>query len=208
MKPELQAQLYAKYPEIFKEHSLPMTQTAMNWGCQHGDGWFDILDHLCYALTYTYSTGFMDGEEYITVEAPQVVFTTVKEKYGTLRVYHHLAFDEAFCDQHKDNPELERVINRYSSYYDGIVHMAECMSERTCEETGKPGELHVTGNRYGWYKTLNREHAKTDPFCVSRGYVPVADLPKEPEEVKIKMENGSTITAAETPEDATRGFDV
>lgn len=155
----------------------------MHWGLEIENGWFDILDHLCYALSNTYSTGFFNGEEYVSVEPPQVIADQVKEKMASLRFYYHLVFDEALCERYKDSPELRNIIDRYSSYFDGIVHMAECMSERICEETGKPGELHVTGNRYGWYKTLNREFAKTDPFHVSRGYVPVVDLPKEPDEV-------------------------
>ena len=103
---------------------------------------------------------------------------------NSLRFYYHLEFPDSFREQVKMYPDAKEIANRYSEYIDGIVHMAESMSERTCEETGLPGQLHVTGNRHGWYKTLNREFAKTDPFCVSRNYVPVADLPKEPDEVQ------------------------
>lgn len=159
-----------------------MSQTAMCWGLQCGPGWLDILDHLCYALTWTYSTSYRNGDDYASVGAPQAVFTTVKEKFGTLRVYHHLEFPQAFHEACKTNLDALSVRDRYDAYFDGIIHMAEILSSRTCEDTGKPGELHVSGGtRYGWYRTLNREHAKTDPFCVSRNYVPVADLPQEQE---------------------------
>ena len=175
----------------------------MHGGLECGSGWIDILDHLCYALSNMFSTGFYIDNEFVNVEPPQVVMDQVKEKFGTLRVYNHLEFPDSFREQAKMYPDAKEIADRYSEYVDGIVHMAESMSERTCEETGLPGEMHVTGNRHGWYKTLNREFAKIDPFCVSRGYVPVADLPKEEE---IKMENGSTITTTETP-DAVRGSD-
>lgn len=183
MKIHLQAQLYAKYPKIFRDKDLPMTQTCMCWGLECGGGWYDLLDHLCYAMTWTYQTSVKTGEGYTPVEPPQVVADQVKEKFGTLSFYYHLELDEAFTALFNDNPDAQKTFDRYQAYFDGMVHMAEILSGRTCEETGLPGELHVTGNRYGWYKTLNREFAKTDPFCVSRGYVPVSDLSKEPEEM-------------------------
>lgn len=181
MNPELQSALYAKYPLIFREHGLPMSETAMCWGLQCGNGWHDIIDHLCYAMTWTYSTGFMQGDGHISVEPPQVVFTTVKEKFGTLRIYHRLEFSEAFSALCETNADARKIRDRYESYFDGIIHMAEILSSRTCEDTGKPGEMHVSGgSRRGWYRTLNREYAKTDPKLIARSYVPVADLPKEP----------------------------
>ena len=33
MKQELEEKLYTKYPKLFKERGLPMTQTCMCWGC-------------------------------------------------------------------------------------------------------------------------------------------------------------------------------
>ena len=33
MKQELEEQLYKKYPKLFGERNLPMTQTCMCWGC-------------------------------------------------------------------------------------------------------------------------------------------------------------------------------
>lgn len=160
-----------------------MSQTCMCWGIETGDGYYGILDHLCYALSNIFSTGFYVGDEFVSVEPPQVFADQVKEKFGSLRFYYHIEFPELFREQAKMYPDAKEIADRYSEYVDGVVHMAESMSERICEETGLPGEMHVTGNRCGWYKTLNREFAKTDPFCVSRNFVPVADLPKEPDEV-------------------------
>jgi hypothetical protein len=77
-------------------------------------------------------------------------------------------------------PDLKEIINRYNAYFDGIIHMAETLSERTCEVTGQTGEMHVSGGgKGGWYKTLNVEYAKNDPFCVDRNYVTVRSLKKE-----------------------------
>jgi hypothetical protein len=113
------------------------------------------------------------------IKPPQLIADQVKEKYGTLRFYYHLEYDPILLELEKTGkyPSLKEVITRYNAYFDGIVHMAETLSERTCEVTGKKGEMHVTGGgRGGWYKTLNCEYAKNDPFCVDRNYVPVSIL--------------------------------
>ena len=59
---------------------------------------------------------------------PQLQFTQVKEKYGTLRIYTNYTDD----------------------YISGVIVMAENMSGSTCEVCGVPGRL--TGK--GWYSTL------------------------------------------------------
>jgi len=256
MNAELDKKLCEKYPKIFVNRTKSMQESCMYWGFECGDGWYGIIDALCEALTYTYTTGvhldkktakrlgvepytyknyeprwhwpsdrrprpIIDGKvvelkghrpalkEWFTYppkyawqklkyllrpthtvysfspEAPQVVADQVKEKFGTLRFYYHLEYDPRLRELaygKKVNARAREVAEHYSNYIDGIVHMAEILSARTCEETGKEGEMHVTGNRYGWYRTLNREYAKTDERCVSRNFVPVADLPKEPEE--------------------------
>ena len=50
MNKELQDKLYKKYPKIFGQKDLPMTQTAMCWGISCGDGWYNIIDTLCEQL--------------------------------------------------------------------------------------------------------------------------------------------------------------
>lgn len=83
MKKELQEKLFEKYPKIFVEKDLPMSQTCMCWGIDTGNGWYDILDVLCSSLQWdTDKNG-----------RPQVVATQVKEKFGTLRFYTHGADD-------------------------------------------------------------------------------------------------------------------
>ena len=47
MNQRLQDKLYEKYPKIFGQKDLPMTQTAMCWGIDCGDGWYNIIDTLC-----------------------------------------------------------------------------------------------------------------------------------------------------------------
>ena len=197
MKPELQQKIFDKYPKIFGDRTKPMTETCMCWGLEVGDGWYNLIDTLCEALTYTYTTSIEVDEEdgkrlgvesynfnekssyYFTIEPPQVIATQVKEKYGTLRFYYREEYDEKFMSLYQTGkyPELQRSIDRYSDYINGIVHFAETASGRTCEDTGQPGELHVSGGTAnGWVKTVNKEHAKT--ALADRNYVPFSEIPK------------------------------
>jgi len=174
MKEELEQKLVAKYPTIFKKYGSSRTESCMSYGCECNDGWYDILDTLCTALTSLYETGFFIDGESIILEAPKVVASQIKEKFGTLRFYYILEYPQIYHDlmNKYENTDKEHIIdgwaNSYKDYIDGIIHMAEIMSSRTCEMSGKPGTYHTSGN--GWCKVLNEEYAKTDDFCVSRGY--------------------------------------
>ena len=64
----------------------------------------------------------------VTEYLPQVEFAQVKEKYGTLRVYHNSGDD----------------------YIHGLIVMAELMSGRTCELCGVPGR----STKGSWIQTL------------------------------------------------------
>lgn len=77
MKAELDALLCERYPLIFAERNLPMTNTCMCWGFACGDGWFDLIDALCERLQF-----WTDRNH-----APQVVARQVKEKWGALCFY-------------------------------------------------------------------------------------------------------------------------
>ena len=181
MSPELENKLYEKYPKIFADRNKSMQETCMCWGLEVGDGWYDLIDVLCEALTYTYTTSLQVDEEdgkrlgfkpylahvtgkfnyYFKVQAPQVVADQVKEKYGDLRFYFHLEYDPINQELAKKYSELEAINKRYADYIDGIVHFAETASRRTCEVTGANGEMHVRG---GWYKVLNENVAKTERY--------------------------------------------
>ena len=200
MKPELDKQLCEKYPKIFKNRNASQIESCMYWGIDVSDGWYDIIDALCQAATYTYTTSIMvdeaDGKRlniapysytnettyHFEIKPPQLVADQVKEKFGTLRFYYHTELEEkmSYLKETGKYPELDKILERYYNYFDGIVHFAETLSERTCEVTGLKGEMHVTGGGgNGWYKTLNCEYAKNDPFCVDRNYIPVSSLKKK-----------------------------
>jgi hypothetical protein len=112
MKKELDEQLCQKYPLIFANRHRPMNETAMCWGFDCGDGWFNILDQLCLNIQY-----YIEWKNKKETVVEQVVADQVKEKFGTLRFYY------SGGDEH----------------IAGMVAMAESMSSVTCEDCGKPG---------------------------------------------------------------------
>jgi len=77
MNSKLQSKLFKKYPKIFRQRSLPITETCMSWGFECDDGWYWLLDMLCGLLQWD-----IDHNKHGQIEAVQV-----KEKYGTLRFY-------------------------------------------------------------------------------------------------------------------------
>lgn len=87
MDSKLQQALFDRYPEIFAERGESMTSTAMCWGIDTGDGWYDLIDVLCAMLQDDTRQG----------GAPQVVATQVKEKYGGLRFYVRVADERQYA---------------------------------------------------------------------------------------------------------------
>jgi hypothetical protein len=111
MKKELDNLLGSKYPQIFKDRHSDMRTTAMCWGFECGDGWFNIIDKLCSNIQWHL-------DKNAKKETSQVVASQVKEKFGTLRFYYDGGDDIIF----------------------GMVRMAEAMSAVTCEVCGNPGK--------------------------------------------------------------------
>jgi hypothetical protein len=179
MNIELEKQLIAKYPSIFRdtENEISKSIKSPYFGIECGDGWYDILDTLCTTLSELYTTGiFFDGKTVI-LDAPKVVAQQVKEKFGSLRFYYQLEYPQQYHDlmTQYQNTDQERIIdgwaNGYRDYVAGIVHFAEVLSSRTCEETGQKGTYHRSGS--GWVKVLNPEVAKTHEFYKDRNYEPI-----------------------------------
>ena len=125
MKQELQDKLFEKFPKIFRQKDLSMQETCMYWGCDCGDGWYNIIDTLCHQIQLHIEHNLSKDEdpEVVNVEATQV-----KEKYGGLCFYYIGGND----------------------FISGLVSMAESLSEKTCEECAAPG----TQNEVGWIHTF------------------------------------------------------
>lgn len=128
-KTEFDELMYEKFPKIFVEHTLPMTQTCMCWGLDIGPGWRPLVLSLCDFLQNT------DHNNY-----PQVIATQVKEKFGGLRFYFDIQF-----------PPGDHEGKGYE-YIDGAVDFAESMSLSICEECGTTQGVEQRDN--GWIVTL------------------------------------------------------
>ena len=117
MTPEQDELLCKKYPKIFKDRGGSIRETCMAWGFECGPGWFNIIDALCYTAQNHIDWKIKNIQDLQEAEDLQIVASQVKEKFGGLRFY--------YCGG-------DDVI-------DGIVRMAEAMSEKTCEMCGSSG---------------------------------------------------------------------
>jgi len=154
MNRKLQEKLYNKYPKIFVDKDKSMQESCMCWGIETPDDWYNIIDTLCHALTYTYTTylnidkedaehlgikptRYRDEDNYIySVECPQVIAEQVKEKYGTLRFYYRLEYnaDTRYLLETKKYPFLNTLISNFHNYVDGVIRYAEVVTELKLEE--------------------------------------------------------------------------
>jgi hypothetical protein len=124
MTPELQNKLVNEYPEFFKGIGKSPQESCLAFGFECDDGWYFIIETCCSLIKHHYK-----NKKEIDFE-----FLQVKEKFGTLRLYHQGGDD----------------------FVSGVVDMAEALSSSVCEVTGNPGKLHV---RNTWYKTLCENEA-------------------------------------------------
>ncbi len=95
-----------------------MQVTAMCWGFDCGDGWFQILNSLCGQIQ-----NHLDWVNRDEQKVAQVVADQVKEKFGGLRFYYTGGDD---------------VIS-------GMVRMAESWAANTCEVCGNTGTMRGGG---------------------------------------------------------------
>ena len=70
MDKELERMLVEKYPKLFKQYGKSPKYSCMAWGCEIGNGWYEVFSEMCEKLS-----------EY------DVELAQVKEKFGTLTVY-------------------------------------------------------------------------------------------------------------------------
>lgn len=134
---ELQNKLYEKYPELFSNKDKDIRSSCMAWGCECGNGWYDIISNLCWMIKQ-HEDNKKWRNKYLQEKEPErlkdepeyfpVKFDQVKEKYGGLRIYFSGGDD----------------------YVEGLVSMAEAISYKICEVCGNKGQP----NKGGWITTL------------------------------------------------------
>ena len=181
MKTELDEALVAKYPKIFKFRHAPMTHTAMCWGFDCGDGWYNIIDVLCGNIQH-----HVDQKRRERARVLKFNRALKRALAGDTRpLQMHFTFgnktepDEWAIDysnnaiakaEFKEVPPrmpyitasqvkekfggLRFYTNGYNESVSAMISMAESMSYRTCEVCGNPGR----SNNYGWISTLCDTH--------------------------------------------------
>lgn len=133
MKDELEKKLAEAFPFMQIKETLEEQEAGGRicdlygaFGCECGDGWYELLYGLCGEIT----------EAYKKHSAPMdIVIDQIKEKYGTLRFYYHLS---------QNDSDLRREIS-------DIVIKWEKKSAEICERCGKAGVLRED---LPWVQTL------------------------------------------------------
>lgn len=137
MDAELQQKLYDEYPQLFSNKDKGIQSSCMSWGCECGNGWYEIISNVCWMIKQ-HEDNKRWRQEYLEKNEPErlanepeyfpVKFDQVKEKYGGLRLY----------------------FSGGDEYVEGLVRMAEAISYTICEVCGNKGNL----NKGGWISTL------------------------------------------------------
>jgi len=116
MKQELDKKLVEDFPNLYQDRYKSMQETAMCWGFDVDDGWYNLIRELSEKL-----------EKLIKLEPEdtwaQFRAVQVKEKFGSLRFYMSV-----------ETEEMEKEISN-----------AEDKSSVTCEFCGNPGTIKGRG---------------------------------------------------------------
>lgn len=130
MRNDLESRLAEKFPFMRKKEQPVkgrIDDIYSAFGCECGDGWYDIIYNLCTEIEGLYES----ENEPMNIEVVQI-----KEKFGTLRFYYHPG--------DYNTPDFgDKLYN--------IIHRWEERSESVCEKCGKPGKLR---NNLPWIRTL------------------------------------------------------
>ena len=125
---ELQNQLFAKYPSIFREVGGEPSQTCMAFGIECGNGWHDLIDLLCDSITQQVET---TNRCYPQLKFA-VVAAQIKEKYGGLRFYVDFIYNHELVE---DGDAMKKITSRIWEI-SGMIRIIESMSRNTCEDCG------------------------------------------------------------------------
>lgn len=181
MSPELDKKLCDKYPKIFKNRHASMQTTAMCWGFECGDGWYNIINKLCSniqvhidwkrkqrALALRFNRALkraIAGDKsalvnYYSINGKVDQFTTKNVERDLADPRYRIVTEkvtQVVAAQVKEKfGGLRFYYDGGDEYINGLAAMAESMSYITCEECGSPGAP-TSG---GWVRTLCKEHAK------------------------------------------------
>lgn len=179
MNNELDKKLCEKYPKIFKDRYADMRTTAMCWGFECGDGWYNIIDRLCsniqHHINWSRKQRLLDlrynralkkalnGDhsalfKFFSYGGKITEYTKQSVEYEVNRATYRnptKVIPQVVAEQVKEKFGGLRFYYRGGdSFIEGIATMAESMSYVTCEECGNFGKP----NKIGWIRTLCTSH--------------------------------------------------
>jgi hypothetical protein len=183
MRNELDELLCVNFPKIFENRNGDMTQTAMCWGFEHGDGWYDILFALCARIQHHIDWTQKQRSEALkynsAVKLAKNGDTTALTEYFSNGSKKNGDWAKQMVERSLESGEREvpdecpqviavQVKEKFGTlrfYYDGgdnyvrgLVSMAEWASAHTCETCGERGKIRGTG----WVYVSCNEHAKEE----------------------------------------------
>lgn len=179
MRKELDEELCRKYPRIFRDRRAPMTHTAMCWGFDCSDGWYNIINMLCANIQSHVRIKRQQRLEALLMN--RALSRAMKGDESTLNRLSKWQRDQVLSNMKDPEPQcfpVPRKMNvvatqlkeKYGTlrfyvygaddYVNGLIQMAEAMSVVTCETCGAPGEE----REGGWIRTLCDEHAKEQGY--------------------------------------------
>lgn len=157
--------LVKKYQPLYADRYQPMTHTAMCWGFEVGDGWFNIINNLSYLLCYEWLSTKKDYER-IAGRIGELKYPSLKaDDYNPIITEDMiLSAYNVMEEEAKKVPVATQVKEKYGTlrfYINGgtdkqyaLIDFAEMMSGTTCEVCGKPGKQ----SKGGWVVTRCKEH--------------------------------------------------
>jgi hypothetical protein len=133
MKKELEDKIFNEFPEFFT-NKKDIRNSAMGFGFECRDGWFDLVYNLCKRIHTFYTTKYIghgpDKEIYHHVVPPYFEVLQVKEKWGSLRFY---------------------ITGAPMEVHD-MIHEAEHQSFYICEICGKRAEKSFSKDYKSFYR--------------------------------------------------------
>jgi hypothetical protein len=165
MSPDKDKLLCDRYPKIFADRYGDMRTTAMCWGFECGDGWFDLIDRLCATIQGHIDHSVKQRESRLQRQA---IYNEAKAGYWEKFLEYFKGFSPEFIEAEKSNidrkvdipEEIPQVVASQvkekfgalcfyyaggDDYVYGAVAMAENLSLTICEACGKPGKVKGDG---------------------------------------------------------------
>lgn len=128
-----------------KKEAFPYQNKLQVWlhnKCRKIERWLKLPNETLYTSNF---------DRYAAFPGFGVKFTQIKEKFGTLRVYHDVY--PKFTQEEVAHLSKKRIAEeevRFVGYVDGIIAYTEYMSSKTCQNDGTPGKLYPMG----WWHTV------------------------------------------------------